>query len=267
MSEEVVDAPSAPLFVPAEPATPKEDAPPAASGEPAQNPAEPAPAKTEPAPGEGKNRLSRKLDRAYRERAEAQARAEFFESQLKEFQAKANPPKADGAPRLEDFSDIQEYAKAYAEHEKQQTFKQLETRHHQQSAAKQRAELVAGWEQKSANAKYEDFDEVVGDLQPTTPWAVAVMEADNGDEIAYYLGTHLDEAKAIAALSPTAQIRAIGKLEAKLAAEPAKPSPTSKAPAPINPVSGTGSPPAPVDPKTESFEAFMKRRNKELGRK
>ena len=107
----------------------------------------------------------------------------------------------------------------------------------------------------------------MGELQPTTPWAVAVMEADNGDEIAYYLGTHLDEAKAIAALSPTAQIRAIGKLEAKLAAEPAKPSPTSKAPAPINPVSGTGSPPAPVDPKTESFEAFMKRRNKELGRK
>lgn len=267
MSEEVIEVPSAPSLAPAPAETPNEDAPPAASGEPAQNPAEPVPAKTEPAPGEGKNRLSRKLDRAYRERAEAQARAEFFESQLKEFQAKANPPKAEGAPRLEDFSDIQEYAKAYAEHEKQQTFKQLETRHNQQTAARQRAELVAGWEQKSANAKYEDFDEVVGELQPTTPWAVAVMEADNGDEIAYYLGTHLDEAKAIAALSPTAQIRAIGKLEAKLAAEPPKPLPTSKAPAPINPVSGTGAPPAPVDPKAESFEAFMKRRNRELGRK
>gem|GEM_PF-4077849 len=45
-----------------------------------------------------------------------------------------------------------------------------------------------------------------------------MMQADNGDDIAYYLGTHMDEARAINALDPVSQIRAIGRLEAKLAA-------------------------------------------------
>ena len=264
MSEEVLEATAvAPAPTDATPVASPEA--PAASSPTTQNPAEQAPAKTEPAPGEGKNRLSRRLDKAWRERAEAQAKAEFFESRLKELEAKANPVKSEGAPRLEDFSDIQEYAKAFAEHEKQQTFKELSTRHQQQTQAQERAKLIAGWEQKASSAKYDDFDEVVGDLQPTTPWAVAVMEADNGDEIAYYLGTHLDEAKAIAQLSPIGQARAIGKLEAKLAAEPPKPKPTSQAPAPISPVSGTSSGPAEKPPASD-FKAWLKHRNKELGR-
>src|SRR5258706_15280169 len=70
---------------------------PAEGGDPAQKPAEQAPAA--PAEGErptddspeqrsGKSRYERRIDKAYRRAAEAQARAEFLEKQL----AAAQPP-------------------------------------------------------------------------------------------------------------------------------------------------------------------------------
>lgn len=236
-----------------------------AQAEDGQKPAESQPAKTEPAPGEGKNRFQRRMDRAYREKAEAQARATFFEQQLKEVQAKAQAPKDEGAPKLEDFSDLQEYAEAYAKHKTQQAFKETEAKQRQMASLSQQQKLVESWESKASNAKHDDFDEVVGELKPTTPWAVAIMSADNGDEIAYYLGKNLDEAKAIAAMDPVAQIRAIGRLEAKLAANPPEPPPKSKAPPPITPLTGTET--ATVGDKPLTYEAWLKQRNKELGRK
>lgn len=239
---------------------------PAESGEPAQNPAEQAPAKTEPAPGEGKNRFQRKLDNERRNRFQAEARLEEATRRLQEIEARQNAPReAPGTPKLEDFQDIESYAKAYAEHEKKVAFQEIGARQQQQTAAQQRQALVAGWEEKAASSPHEDFDEVVGDLQPTSPGLAAIMEADNGAEIAYYLGKNPDEAKKIAALNPIAQIRAIGRLEAKLAAEPKALSPTSKAPAPITALTGTGSGSGgKVDPK--NYDAWVKARNKELGR-
>jgi len=239
---------------------------PAESGDPAQNPADQAPAKTEPAPGEGKNRFQRKLDNERRNRFQAEARLEEATRRLQEIEARQNAPQTSpGTPKLEDFADIESYAKAYAEHEKKVAFQEIGARHQQQTAAQQRQALVAGWEEKAAASPHEDFDEVVGDLKPTSPGLAAIMEADNGAEIAYYLGKNPAEAQKIAALSPIAQIRAIGRLEAKLAAEPVAPSPTSKAPAPITPLTGTGSGSG-GKPDPKNYEAWAKARNKELGR-
>jgi hypothetical protein len=48
---------------------------------------------------------------------------------------------------------------------------------------------VTQWETKASRAegKYEDFDDVVGELTPTTPFAMAIMEAENAEDVAYYL--------------------------------------------------------------------------------
>lgn len=266
MAEEaaVISAPvAAPVVADIAPVAPEA---PAEGEQPSpETPADPAPAKTEPAPGEGKNRFQRKLDKVYRERAEAQGRADFLERQLNELRAAQAPQASPGAPKLEDFSDIQEYAKAYAEHEKQRAFQEIGTRNQQASVAKARADLIANWESKTDNDKYPDFHIVVGDLQPNSPWAAAIMEADNGDDIAYYLGKNVEEAKKIIAMGPLAQVRAIGKLEAKLAAEPVKPKPTSQAPAPIAALSGTGSGSG-GRPDPKNYDAWLKARNKELGR-
>ena len=228
-----------------------------ASAPPAQ-PGEVAPETPEQAERRRQRSFGRKLDKAIRRAAEAEARAQLLEKQLKDT---APAPQDSGAPRLEDFTDIQDYAKAIEKHASEKAVKEIDAKRAADSQREHQQRLKSEWEKRvsAAEGKYEDFDEVVGDLKPNAPWSFAVMEAENGPDIAYYLGTHLDEVKAIASLSPTAQIRAIGRLEAKLAAEPAKPKTPSKAPAPITPVGGKsgGANDAPQD--TDDIKTWMKK--------
>ena len=186
-------------------------------------------------------RFERRIDRAHKRAAEAQARAELLAQELAEIKAKSQPPQVSpNAPRMEDFTDVQEYAKAYAAHEKTQAIKEYEAKQRQEATQAQSRKMAQEWESKvsKAQAKYDDWDEVVGDIKPTTPWAYAMMEADNGHDIAHYLGTHSAEVKRISALSPSSQFREIGKLELKLQTPAEPPKKPSKAPAPIEPVKG-----------------------------
>ena len=262
MSEESIsiisEAPPAPAGV---------ETPAAESVPNAQNPAEQAtatptgeapPETPEQAAKRQGRRFERRYDKAIRRAAEAEARAQILEKQLKDT---TPAPQDSGAPRLEDFTDIQDYAKAIEKHASEKAVKEIDAKRAADSQREHQQRLRSEWEKRvsAAEGKYEDFDEVVGDLKPNAPWSFAVMEAENGPDIAYYLGTHLDEVKAIASLSPTAQIRAIGRLEAKLAAEPAKPKTPSKAPAPITPVGGKsgGANDAPQD--TDDIKTWMKK--------
>jgi len=184
-------------------------------------------------------RFERRIDRAHKRAAEAQARAEFLEKELAEIKAKSQPQTPSTAPRMEDFTDVQEYAKAYAAHEKDQAIKDYEKKQRDTALQAQNQRLVQGWEAAvtKAQAKYDDWDEVVGDIKPTQPWAYAIIESQNTD-VAHYLGTHPEEVRRIAALSPSSQFREIGKLELKLQAPAEPPRKPSNAPAPIVPVKG-----------------------------
>ena len=228
--------------------------------------AEPAPTE-EPKPGQ--SRFDRKLARAYRERAEAQGRAAFLEQQVESMRPKEVAP-TPGAPRLEDFSDINEYARAVSANDQKNLRAQWEQGQQQQSAQAAQQHLTQGWEAKvtRAEAKYEDFDEVVGDLKPTTAWAIALMQAENGDDIAYHLGLNgAAEGRKIAALDPLSQVREIGKLEAKFAATTATPKSASRAPAPIKTVSGTNASTDDGPNESQSMKEWIRARNKELGRR
>ena len=245
MSEEVVDAPVAP-------AAGESPVAPAVSDPIVQDSATPAVAapsdgeksEVEPTPEQAAKRESRRFERrisaVLRREAEARARADLLEKQLEETRKQQPSASEPGAPRLEDFTDIEDFRKAVEKHAFERGLKESETKRQQEARKAAETALTSAWEKKvdAASAKYDDFDEKVGELKPNTHWGYAIMEADNGDDIAYYLGTHLDEAHRIAALSPSAQIRAIGRLEAKLAAEPPKQQMPSKAPAPIKPVGG-----------------------------
>lgn len=211
-------------------------------------------------------RFERRLDAAYRRAAEAQARAEFLEKQLAEAKPQAKPDP--GMPKLENFSDIEEYAKAREDFAKAQALKELTARQ-QAEAQKREVETIArSWQEKTAKAdsKYDDFDEVVGDLQPNTPFTRAIMEADNGEEIAYYLGKNPKEAARIVALNPIAQAREIGKLEAKLSAEPPKPKTPSKAPAPISPVGGKSGASNDVPSDSDDMATWIRKENARMKR-
>ena len=254
--------------VPAESVPPKdaqnkeEQAP---SAEPEVKPEEVTPEQA--AKREGR-RFERKLDKAYKARAEAQARAELLEKRLQELE-KAQPPKqvADGEPTLEKFDfDPEKYAQAKAEYAKTQVQKEIEAKQKTEAQQKAHQALISSWEEKAdkGSEKYDDWETVVGTIQPTVPFIAALMEADNGHDIAYHLGKHPAEARRIAALAPLSQVREIGKLEAKLLSETVKPKAPSKAPAPITPLSGTGSGSTPQTLEDADMATFIKMRQKKL---
>lgn len=211
-------------------------------------------------------RFERRLDKAYRKAAEAEARAKLLEEEL----TKVRQPQAaadDAAPRLEQFDyDPEKYAAAKAEHEKKKAQKEWETGQRVSAAKERQAKLVSSWEEKVDKAadKYDDFHTVVGELQPTNPLVTAIMAAD--PDVAYHLGRNPKEADRITALDPIEQILEIGRLEAKLKATPEKPKAPSKAPEPIKPLSGAGSTATDVPSEADDMGAWIKKRNKQVAR-
>jgi len=212
-------------------------------------------------------RFERKLDKAYRQRAEAQARAELLEKQLADARTAASPAKAEGEPTLAQFDyDPEKYATAKAEFAAKKAEKDLGDKQRTEAHKAERKRLVSAWEEKvdRAQDKYEDWADVVGELQPDSPFTAAMMEADNGEDIAHYLGKHPKEAERIVKLSPMSQIREIGKLEAKLALTPEKPKTPSKAPAPITPLTGAAPVSSAEPSEQDGLGIWMKKRNKQV---
>ena len=213
-------------------------------------------------------RFERKLDKAYRQRAEAQARADVLAKEIETLKAQSAPkPAVEGEPKLEQFDyDPEKYAAAKSEFAKKQAEKEFQTKQQTEAQKQYRDKLIAGWDEKvdKVEDKYDDWQEKVGTIQPNSPFTAAIFDADNGPDIAYYLGSHPKEAMRIAQLSPLSQVREIGKLEAKLAAEPAKPKAPSKAPAPITPL--TGAAPAITEGPSDNDDTatWIRKRNKQV---
>ncbi len=188
--------------------------------------------------------------RLARDRAKRERELEADVRRLKEREAPVvqQKPADPAAPKREDYPDYEAYIDARAEFVADQRFAKREseqTKAQQEARARQESEAtfsVYAEREAKAKEKYADFDEVVRD--PSLPITDAMFRAlvlsDEGPELAYYLGNNRTEAQRIAALPPIAQAREIGKLEAKLAIAPAPPKPASvsKAPAPIEPLSG-----------------------------
>ena len=117
------------------------------------------------------------------------------------------------------------------------------------------------WNQRreAAIEKYPDF-EAVAETHPNMTMAMrdALWTAEDGPEVAYYLGQHQDEAAAITKMHPVQQVIAIARIGAKLSAPPPQPPPP---PPPINPLRGGNSSPA-LSPDEDP--GYMDRRLAEL---
>lgn len=130
-----------------------------------------------------------------------------------------------------------------------------------QNAETQRihAETWAG-RRTAALEKYPDYAEVAE--SPKVPISAAaaltITSMENGADVAYYLGQHLEEAQRIFALPPVRQAVELGKLEMKLTAP--KPVPVSKAADPIKPLTGAGASQTRSDDEL-SMEEYAAKRN------
>lgn len=169
-------------------------------------------------------RLAREQRKWEREQAQRQAEMQY-------------QPQTQSALSIEQFSSPEEYAEALAVQKAQELLAKQ-----QQQKAQQ--EFVEAYHEKeeAAREKYDDFVQVAynPNVAITQVMAESIQTSDIGPDIAYFLGSNPKEADRISQLSPILQAKEIGKIEAKLTAEPPKAKKTSNAPAPIAPIHGKG---------------------------
>lgn len=130
-----------------------------------------------------------------------------------------------GLPKQADYENYEDYIDARVAYRADQVVEQrLQTARQDSQKAQQartQRDLEQAYHQRvdEARDQYEDFDEVAysDDVQITAVMRDALVESEFGPHVQYYLGDNPDEAAKIAALSPTAQIRAIGRLETRFA--------------------------------------------------
>jgi hypothetical protein len=168
--------------------------------------------------------VSKRLAREQRkwEREQTQKLAEW-ETKRTSFAAPPSPG---------DYSSAAEYAEVLAEQKAQEIFRQRE-------AAQQQAQILDAYHEKEeeARTKYDDFEQVAynPNLPVTDVMAQTIQASDIGPDVIYWLGSNPKDAARIASMPSLLQAKEIGKIEAKLAANPPVKR-TTTAPAPIAPV-------------------------------
>lgn len=189
--------------------------------------------------------VQKRLDELRRQAGDAQRMNERLMSVLERTLVNGEPPRAEqpsGPPKREDFASYEEYLEAKADFRIAQTLTGLE----QKAVEARRAQAVeqreSTWQERQAAAakKYADFEDVAlaDDLAITPVMAEAMKDSEMGPDVAYHLGKNPAEARRIAMLHPAAQVREIGKIEARLEAKPLTRQ-ASKAPPPIDPIGGS----------------------------
>jgi len=155
------------------------------------------------------------------------------EQQAKQAEMQARQSVPAELPPADQFESPEAYAEALAVRKAEELIAQRELQ-------KQRAQIEDAYAEREedARAKYDDFEQVAynPNLRVTDVMAETIKASDLGPDLAYWLGSNPKEADRISRLSPLLQAREIGKIEAKLGAEPPQKKTTS-APEPIRPVS------------------------------
>lgn len=262
--------PTNPIFEVAkeEPATDKKEE---ANPEPkAEEQPKPEEKKEDPIP----KGVQKRIDRAVREKYEAQAESKMLKERLdrieQNLQRNQLPTKAidNSEPKIENFDDFDKYVAAKAEwiasKKINETLSERERRTAEERVATAHYKAVDGWNQRLAEATAEmpDFEEVVSssDLPMSDFMRDAIIDSDLGPKVAYWLANNPDEAKKIASMSPLATVKAIGRIEERLESQAKAPKKPTGAPAPLKPVGGKAS--VQKDPGQMSDAEYLEWRKK-----
>ena len=218
--------------------------------------------------------VQKRIDRAVREKYEAQAESKMLKERLdrieQNLQRNQLPTKAidNSEPKIENFDDFDKYVAAKAEwiasKKINETLSERERRTAEERVATAHYKAVDGWNQRLAEATAEmpDFEEVVSssDLPMSDFMRDAIIDSDLGPKVAYWLANNPDEAKKIASMSPLATVKAIGRIEERLESQAKAPKKPTAAPAPLKPVGGKAS--VQKDPGQMSDAEYLEWRKK-----
>ncbi|MGL4757004.1 MAG: hypothetical protein ACRCXB_32035 [Aeromonadaceae bacterium] len=176
-------------------------------------------------------RLAREQRKWEREQQANQAEMQVRQSVPKELQS------------ADQFESPEAYAEALAVKRADELIRQREVQKHKTEIDDSYAER-----EEEVRNKYDDFDQVAYNprLRITDEMAETIKSSDKGPDLAYWLGSNPKEADRISRLSPLMQAREIGKIEAKITAEPSQKK-SSSAPDPIRPGTARAANPGVID--------------------
>lgn len=183
------------------------------------------------------------------EREAAILRAETAERRLAEL---TQSGQQDKEPREADYRDIAEYDTARAIWLYGQAQRNAEAAKAQTEAAtaKQNAEALAGQEEKfyhdrwhgqdkaDGQARYADFDAVIGPAPISNGVSALIMRSPNAADVAYHIASNHALCRELNQMGSIEAAIEIGQIAARVAQRRAKPE--TRAPAPVSPVKGGG---------------------------
>jgi hypothetical protein len=196
------------------------------------------------------NPVQERINKLTREKYEARQKAEEYERRLKELEAKIPQQKAQemAAPNEGDYQRYSDYQAAQADYIAKRAAAEAYARVAAETRSKEEAGAIAA-KQESFNAKkasfdqkleakrgqFQDFEEIAyGHQFISETMAARIFDSEKGPEIAYHLGSHLDEAERIFKLDPISQAVELTKLEYQV--KTLTPKRVSGAPDPITPI-------------------------------
>ena len=223
------------------------------------------------------NKVQERINQLTREKYEQRQENAELKARLDKLEAGKTPeteaPKL-VAPDEDDFDSSQEYhtanAKYYADVSASAANSRIsaenKSRDEETQQGKRQKEIEvkkAAFEEKleSKRANFEDFEDVAyGHKFMDMDLAEQIFDMDKGPEVAYHIGSNLDEASRIFALSPVQRARELTKLEFQV--EALSPKKVSDAPDPINPLGNSEQ--VQTDPDKMTADEWQAWRNKQV---
>jgi len=185
-------------------------------------------------------------------------RADELQRKLDEMTEQPKPVDLKAAPKLEDFDfDQDAYNTALIDHKVEQrvseAVKAVASTQSDSVIAAEAKEAQKGFNDRIVAMAKTDFD-VVANNVPLLPEGVAdaLVRSENGAELIYHLGNHLDLADKIANMSPQAAMMELGRISVTMSAQPDVK--LSAAPDPIEPLNSGGSVSQQRGPKGAIYE-------------
>lgn len=217
------------------------------------------PVETKDTESSSKDWAEKRIARLAEQKAHARAEAAFMAKQAEELRERlAQYEKPEQTQ--EKAVDPYELAEKIAE----QRMRQAEFARAADSLVEKGRAAYAHEEFDGAVRRLQDMGAIFAENGSPSNVLDAILECDAPHDVLFHLGAHPDVAERMVSMSPRALIRAIAKLEAKLANTP--PTRVSQAPPPVRPVSGGGRTGEPIN-DADDMATWMKKREKQLAKR
>ncbi|MFZ3193540.1 MAG: hypothetical protein WA154_10090 [Moraxellaceae bacterium] len=212
------------------------------------------------------DQIDRRIGKERAKRADAERKAQELEQEL----AKYQKPKTDAMPQIGDFQTYAEYEAALRDKVRNDAIAEYQTEQSQQQQAQSVRKAVDGFaaREQAAATELPDYFDVANKALPIIEEYgldqevyLELISGEHGALVSYELCSDVDALEDFLKLSKSAQLRKLGALEAKVAANPpkSKAAKVSNAPAPLKPVSANA--PTRRDPsKMSDAEWFASRK-------